>query len=375
MERDLGRVRREIYQLTGEEFNINSPKQLGEVLFEKMRLPAPRRRGKTKALSTAVDVLEELAEQHEAPRRVLEYRQLAKLKSTYVDALPQLLNPSTGRLHTSYNQAGTATGRLSSSNPNLQNIPIRTELGREIRAAFVAEPGSVLLAADYSQIEMRLLAHFSEDPLLVEAFRRDDDIHALTASAVFDVPADLQTAEHRRRAKAINYGIVYGISAFGLAQQLGVPQGEAQRFIDDYFERYQGVRRFIDSTLEETRRTGEVRTLCGRLRRIPDIHSKDFNARNFAERTAVNTPLQGSAADLIKLAMIRIHRALKDQKLRSRMILQVHDELVLETPQAEVPQAAAILRDGMEKCYELRVPLVASVAAGPNWRDMNDLNP
>jgi DNA polymerase-1 len=373
MEQDLERLRNEIYRLTGAEFNINSPKQLGEVLFEKMGLPAPRRRGKTRALSTAIDVLEELAEQHEAPRRVLEYRQLAKLKSTYADTLPQSIHPATGRLHTSYNQAGTTTGRISSSNPNLQNIPIRTELGREIRAAFVAEPGSQLLAADYSQIELRLLAHFSEDPLLVEAFRRNDDIHALTASAVFGVPAEEQTGEHRRRAKAINYGIVYGISAFGLAQQLGVAQQEAQQFIDGYFERYQGVRRFLESAVDETRRTGAARTLFGRLRRIPDIHSKDANARSFAERTAMNTPLQGSAADLIKLAMIQIHRALQERKLAARMILQVHDELVLEAPEQEVPRAAAVLRDGMEKCYELRVPLVASVAAGPNWRDMEDL--
>jgi len=373
LERELESLRKQIYQLTGAEFNINSPKQLGEVLFEKMGLPAPRRRGKTKALSTAVDVLEELSTKHEAPRRVLEFRQLAKLKSTYIDTLPQLIHPVTGRLHTSFNQAGTATGRLSSSNPNLQNIPIRTELGREIRAAFVAEKGWVLLSADYSQIELRLLAHLTEDPLLIEAFRRDDDIHALTASAVFGVAPEEQTAEHRRRAKAINYGVVYGISPFGLAQQLGVSQEEAGQFIAGYFSRYQGVARFIETTLEETRRTGQVRTLFGRLRRIPDIRSKDANARGFAERTAVNTPLQGSAADLIKLAMIHVDGALKEKQLSARMILQVHDELVLEAPEAEWKQAAALLRERMENCYQLRVPLVASVAAGPNWRDMDEL--
>jgi DNA polymerase-1 len=373
LEKDLDRVRAEIYQLTGAEFNINSPKQLGEVLFEKMGLPAPRKYGKGKVISTAVDVLEELAVSHEAPRKVLEYRQLAKLKSTYVDALPQLLNAATGRLHTSYNQAGTATGRLSSSNPNLQNIPIRTELGREIRAAFVTDPGWALLSADYSQIELRLLAHFSEDPLLLEAFQRHDDIHALTAGTVFGVPADQQTSEHRRRAKAINYGIVYGISAFGLAQQLGVPQQEAQEFIDNYFARYEGVRNFIESTLQQVRRTGHVRTLFGRVRQLPDIRSRDYNARGFAERTAVNTPLQGSAADLIKLAMLRIDAALKAAGLAARMILQVHDELVLEAPQSEVSQAAALLLDAMEQCYELKVPLVADVAAGPNWRDMEDV--
>jgi len=373
METDLEKLRGEIYQLTGTEFNINSPKQLGEVLFEKMGLPAPRKRGKSKALSTAVDVLEYLAEAHEAPRRVLEYRQLAKLKSTYVDALPALVHPFTGRIHTTYNQAGAATGRLSSSNPNLQNIPIRTELGREIRAAFVADTGCVLVAADYSQIELRLLAHFSEDELLIEAFRQGHDIHELTATAVFGVPPEEQTHEHRRRAKAINYGVVYGISPFGLAQQTGAPQKEAEAFINQYFDRYQGVRKYIDATIEEVRRTLEVRTFTGRRRRIPDIASRDYNARSFAERTAVNTPLQGGAADLIKLAMLRVHRDLRERGLRSRMILQVHDELVLESPREEVEQAAAILREGMEQAWPLRVPLVAEVAAGPNWRDMEEI--
>ena len=372
METDLAKLQGDIYRLTGTEFNINSPKQLGEVLFEKMGLPAPRKRGKSKAISTAVDVLEYLAAAHEAPRRVLEYRQLAKLKSTYVDALPALVNPSTGRLHTTYNQAGAATGRLSSSNPNLQNIPIRTELGREIRAAFVADKGCVLVAADYSQIELRLLAHFSEDELLIEAFRRGDDIHELTATAVFGVPPQEQTLEHRRRAKAINYGVVYGISPFGLAQQIGAPQKEAEAFINQYFDRYRGVRKFVDATIEEVRRTLEVRTFTGRRRRIPDITSRDYNARSFAERTAVNTPLQGGAADLIKLAMLRIHRDLRERGLRARMILQVHDELVLEAPREEIPQTAAILREGMEEAWPLRVPLVAEVAAGPNWRDMEE---
>jgi len=373
MAADLEQLQAQIYQLTGTEFNINSPKQLGAVLYEKMGLPAPRRRGKSKSLSTAVDVLEELAVAHEAPRRVLEYRQLAKLKSTYVDALPALAHPYTGRIHTTYNQAGAATGRLSSTNPNLQNIPIRTALGREIRAAFVAEPGRVLVGADYSQIELRLLAHFSEDPLLIEAFRRGDDIHELTAAAVFDVPPEEQTSEHRRRAKAINYGVVYGISPFGLAQQIGAPQKEAEAFIRQYFDRYQGVRRFIDSTIEEVRRAHEVRTFTGRRRRIPDIASRDYNARSFAERTAINTPLQGGAADLIKLAMLRVHHDLRKHGLRSRMILQVHDELVLEAPREEAREAAAILREGMEQAWQLRVPLVAEVAAGPNWRDMEEL--
>jgi DNA polymerase I len=372
LEADLDRLCQEIYRLTGVEFNINSPKQLGEVLFEKLGLQ-PLKKTKGKAPSTAIDVLEELALVHDAPRHVLEYRQLAKLKNTYVDALPRLIEPTTGRLHTHYNQAGAATGRLSSSNPNLQNIPIRTELGREIRAAFVAEKGFRLVAADYSQIELRLLAHLSEDPLLMEAFRLGDDIHEQSAAAVFGVPPAEQTAEHRRRAKAVNYGIVYGLSAFGLSQQLGIPQNEAQEFIDQYFSRYHGVRKFIDSTLEEVRRSGEVRTFFGRLRRIPEINSKNWNLRQFAERTAVNTPLQGGAADLIKLAMLGVDRALQESKLRARMILQVHDELILEVPQEEVSPAAQLIRERMEQAHPFLVPIVAEVSAGENWRDMEEI--
>ena len=375
LEGELENLTKQIYELTGAEFNINSPKQLSEVLFERLKLPPPRRRGKTKSLSTAVDVLEELAEVHEAPRRVLEYRQLSKLKSTYIDVLPALRNTVTGRVHTRFNQAGTATGRLSSNNPNLQNIPIRTELGREIRAAFIAERGWLLLAADYSQIELRLLAHFSQDALLLEAFRRNDDIHELTATAVFGVAPQDQTAEHRRRAKAINYGVVYGISGFGLAQQLGVSPGEAQQYIDEYFRRYEGVSRYRDATLDEVRRTGLVRTLYGRMRRIPDISAKDANARGFAERTAINTPLQGSAADLIKLAMIRADRSLKEQKMAARLILQVHDELVLEAPENEIADVAKLVREGMEHAYEFSVPLITEIAVGPNWRDMKEIAP
>ncbi|MCH8267630.1 MAG: DNA polymerase I [Acidobacteria bacterium] len=373
VEAEVERLTGEIYKLTGAEFNINSPKQLGEVLFEKMGLPASRKSGKSKSFSTAVDVLEQLSALHEAPRRVLEYRQLSKLKSTYIDALPRLLNPATGRLHTRFNQAGTATGRLSSSNPNLQNIPIRTELGRRIRAAFVAEKGYLLLAADYSQIELRLLAHLSGDPLLVEAFRQGEDIHERTAAAVFGVPPDEQNEDHRRRAKAVNYGIVYGLSPFGLAQQLGISQAEAAEFIDQYFNRYRGVRKFIDSTLAEVLRDGQVRTLFGRLRKIPDIGSKNKSLRQFAERTAINTPIQGGAADLMKIAMIGVHRALREQKSSARMLLQVHDELVLEVPEKQVQQAAAVLREGMEQVYALDVPLVANVSVGPNWRDMEEL--
>jgi DNA polymerase-1 len=361
----------EIYKTAGEEFNINSPKQLSRILFEVLKLEAPARRGgRAKATSTAQDVLEELAHQHELPRMVLEYRQVAKLKSTYVDALPALVDARTGRLHTTFNQAGTATGRLSSTNPNLQNIPIRTEQGREIRAAFIAAPGHALLAADYSQIELRLLAHYSEDPLLIEAFRRGDDIHTLTASEVFGVLTPLVTPEHRRQAKAVNFGIVYGLSAFGLAQQLGIEQKEAKRYIEHYFDTYKGVRAFLDRTLEETRRAGHVRTLFGRKRPIPDINSSNPNLRGFAERTAVNTPLQGTAADLIKLAMIRIDAELDKRRLKTRMTLQVHDELVFEAPTGEVEELRALVKELMETVYTLHVPLEVEVGVGKNWRDM-----
>jgi DNA polymerase I len=361
---------REIYQCCGQEFNINSPKQLGDVLFNKLNLPKPVKYGKGRTVSTAVDVLEGLALSHEAPRLVLEYRQLSKLKSTYVDALPALLNQATGRLHTTFIQTGTATGRLASVNPNLQNIPVRTELGREIRAAFIAEPGHVLLAADYSQIELRLLAHYSKDPLLVEAYRRGDDIHTLTAARVFGVPPLMVTAEHRRQAKVVNFGIVYGLSPFGLSQNLGIEKSEAKRFIDAYFEKYAGVRKFIDKTLEEARREQKVRTLFGRIRPIPDINSKNANMRGFAERTAVNTPLQGTAADLIKMAMIRIDAAIREQKLDSRMTLQVHDELVFDIPEKELDRMRTLVREEMENVHSLHVPLLVEIGVGPNWRDL-----
>lgn len=361
---------RDIHEKAGQEFNINSPKQLGEVLFNRMGLPKPSKYGKGKTISTAVDVLEELAAEHDVPRLVLDYRQLSKLKSTYADALPLLIDHETQRVHTTFNQTGTATGRLSSTNPNLQNIPIRTELGREIRAAFIAEPGHVLLSADYSQIELRLLAHFSEDPLLVEAFRRGDDIHTLTAAQVFGVPPLMISAEHRRRAKAVNFGIVYGISPFGLAQQLGIEQREAKAFIQAYFEKYTGVRTFIDRVLEETRRDQKVKTHFGRTRPIPDINSKNANARGFAERTAVNTPLQGTAADLIKLAMIQIDEELRHRTLGSRMLLQVHDELLFEAPENEIETLCNLVKEKMEKVCPLNVPLLVEMGVGPNWRDL-----
>lgn len=361
---------REIHAIAGSEFNVNSPRQLGDVLFNQLGLPKPVKYGKGKTISTAVDVLEELAVEHEIARKVLEFRQLSKLKSTYVDSLPALVDPRNGRVHTTFNPAGTATGRLSSTNPNLQNIPIRTELGREIRSAFIAESGNLLLSADYSQIELRLLAHFSDDPLLVEAFRRKDDIHQLTASEVFGVPPMLITDEHRSRAKAVNFGIVYGISPFGLAAQLGIEQKEAKRYIETYFERYKGVRAYIDRVLEETRREQRVRTLFGRVRPIPDINSKNANMRGFAERTAVNTPLQGTAADVIKLAMIKIDAELTRRKLKSRMTLQVHDELVFEVPEKEVEIMRELVREHMQSVYPFKVPLEVDIGIGHNWRDL-----
>ncbi|HEU4983241.1 MAG TPA: DNA polymerase I, partial [Acidobacteriaceae bacterium] len=368
--KEMERVSEEIYACCGHRFNINSPRQLGDVLFNKMNLPKPMKYGKGKVVSTAQDVLEELAAHHDAPRMVLEFRQIAKLKSTYVDSLP-LLADSEGRVHTTFNQVGTATGRLSSTNPNLQNIPIRTELGREIRAAFIAAPGQTLLSADYSQIELRLMAHFSGDPLLTRAYATGQDIHTLTASEVFGIAPEAMSKETRNRAKAVNFGIVYGISPFGLAQQLGIDQHEARLYIETYFERYKGVREFIDRILEQTRREQKVRTMFGRVRPIPDIQSRNANLRGFAERTAVNTPLQGTAADLIKLAMIRIDKLLAEKKLKTRMTLQVHDELLFDVPTSEVDEVRELVQHQMEHVIELSVPLVADVGAGPNWRDLD----
>jgi DNA polymerase I len=366
---ELERVGERIFELAGRRFNVNSPKQLGEVLFTHLGLPAPASRGKGKAISTAQDVLEQLAEQHEVPKLVLEYRHLSKLKSNYIDALP-LLADSESRVHTTFQAAATATGRLSSVNPNLQNIPIRTELGREIRAAFTAAPGTQLLSADYSQIELRLLAHFSGDPLLKKAYEENIDIHTITASEVFGVPAEAMDKETRGRAKAVNFGIVYGISAFGLAAQLGIPQAEAKAYIERYFARYVGVREFIERTLEQTRKEGSVRTMFGRVRPIPDIESRNPNQRGFAERTAINTPLQGTSADLIKLAMIAIDRKLAEHKLKTRMVLQVHDELLFEVPTDETAEIETLVRAEMEGVVKLSIPLVADLGFGANWRDL-----
>jgi DNA polymerase I len=370
MEKEIRRLEKEIWKLAGSEFNVNSPTQLAEILFDKLNLQPNARRGKAKARSTAADILEELSAQHPLPAKIIEYREIAKLKSTYVDALPKLVHRKTGRLHTSFSQTGTATGRLSSSDPNLQNIPIRTELGREIRAAFVAEKGKILLSADYSQIELRIMAHFSRDPVLVGAFRNGEDIHARTAQEVFGVGPMAQTAEHRRAAKAINFGIIYGLSPFGLAQQLGIDQKEAAKFINAYFTRYRGVKEYLDNILAETRKTGVAKTLFGRIRPIPEINSPQMQLRNFAERTALNSPLQGTAADLIKLAMISIDQRLAEEKFEAKMILQVHDELLFEAPTKERAKLEKMVQEEMEGVHKLAVPIVVEIGAGPNWRDL-----
>ena len=369
MDAEVQRLNKEIHALAGREFNVSSPQQLAVVLYDEMKLPAPVKTGKGKVKSTAADILETLAEEHPVVEKVLEYRQLTKLKGTYVDALPALIDPGTGRVHTTFNPAGAATGRLSSLNPNLQNIPIRTELGREIRSAFVPRAGWKLVTADYSQIELRLLAHFSHDPVLTDSFRRGEDIHTRTASEVFDVPPLMVTPDLRRNAKAVNFGIVYGQTAFGLAKALGITRGEADRYIKSYFERYAGVKRYIEKTIQEVRQTGISKTLYGRQRPIPDILSRNPNARGFAERTAVNTPLQGTAADLIKAAMLRIDARLTAERWQARMLLQVHDELVFEAPVEESGELAKMAKHEMEAVRKLAVPLVADTGIGDNWRD------
>jgi DNA polymerase-1 len=366
---EIDNLAERIYTDSGHRFNINSPKQLGDVLFNKMLLPKPMKYGKGKVVSTAQDVLEELAESHPIAALVIEHRQLQKLKSTYLDQLPALTD-SEGRIHTTFNQVGTATGRLSSINPNLQNIPIRTAIGREIRAAFIPAPGNVLMSADYSQIELRLMAHFSQDPLLLDAYRTGKDIHTLTASEVFGVDAKTMDKETRNRAKAVNFGIVYGISPFGLAAQLNIDQKTAKQYIETYFDRYKGVQRFIEETLETVRREQAVKTYFGRIRPIPDIQSRNPNMRGFAERTAINTPLQGTAADLIKLAMLKIDQLIRDRKLNSQMTLQVHDELLFDVVPEEADELQELVKQEMEHVAEFSIPIVAEAGIGKNWRDI-----
>lgn len=368
-EAKLAELTRKIYDLAGGPFDVDSPKQLGEILFEKLKLPGGKKLRKSGQYSTEASVLEELAGRHELPQAILDYRTRAKLKSTYVDALPRYLDPVTGRLHSTFDQAGSRTGRLSSSNPNLQNIPVGDEFGKLIRSAFVAEPGWKLIAADYSQIELRVLAHLSGDPLLLKAFARGEDIHSRTAQEIFSVPPALQTHDHRRMAKAINYGVIYGLSSFGLAQRTGTSKTEAQSYIDEYFRRYQKVDEFLRSCVEQARASGEVRTMFGRLRPIPDIRSQVPATRNRAEREAMNTPLQGTAADLMKLAMVKLHARLKREAMRTRIILTVHDEMVLEAPDAELDQARAVVQAEMEGVHPMHAPLLVELGVGPNWRD------
>lgn len=362
----IQRLTESIYELAGETFNINSPRQLSTILFEKLELPVIKR---TKTgPSTDQEVLETLAEEHELPAKILDYRQLTKLKSTYIDALPTMVHPETGRLHTHFNQTVAATGRLSSTNPNLQNIPVRTEEGRRIRKAFIpSEPGWVLMKADYSQIELRVLAHISGDEVLIEAFRNGEDIHTRTAAEVFGLDPSEVTPDRREAAKAINFGIVYGISSFGLAKGTGLTRDDAQRYIDAYFDRYSGVKAYIEKIKAVGREQGYVTTLFKRRRYLPDLKSRHFARRSFAERTAMNTPIQGTAADIIKLAMVEASRRLREEGLQARLLLQVHDELVLELPADEVPQAAALIRDCMANVVELSVPLVVDIEQGPNW--------
>jgi len=370
VEGKLFQLEEQIYQSAGERFNINSSQQLGYVLFEKLKLPQGKKtKGKTR-LSTDAEVLKDLSFSHPLAAEVWNYRTLSKLKSTYIDALPKLIHPKTGRLHTSFNQTVTATGRLSSSDPNLQNIPVRTEEGRRIRQAFIPEPSWKMLSADYSQIELRILAHYSEDETLIEAFRQGQDIHSRTAAELFNCSPTAITAEMRRQAKVINFGILYGMSAFGLSKELGISNRTAQDMIDQYFLKYRRVKQYIEDTLDEARRMKIVTTLFNRRRHIDDINSSNRAARQFAERTAINTPIQGTAADLIKKAMIQIHETMHQEKMKSRMLLQVHDELVFEAPEKELSRLRTLVREIMEGVITLRVPLLVQVSLGNNWADL-----
>jgi DNA polymerase-1 len=357
----------DIYRVAGEEFNINSSQQLQKLLFEKLKLPTGR---KTKTgYSTDVSVLEQLAFEHELPKYILDYRHLAKMKSTYIDALPQLIHAETGRIHTSLNQTITETGRLSSSNPNLQNIPIRSDLGRQIRRAFVAAPGHRLISADYSQIELRLLAHFTRDPVLTEAFRQGQDIHTRTAMDVFTVDESAVDGDMRRMAKTVNFGIIYGLSPFGLASRLHITNEEARHYIDNYFARYPSVKSYLEGSIEKAREQGYVTTLMQRRRYLPEMNNRNRQVREAAERTAINMPFQGSAADLIKLAMVQLHQQIKTENLPCHMLLQIHDELLFEIPEAAVYEMVPRIRDVMEQVWDLEVPLTVDVGQGDNWAE------
>ncbi|QTA92006.1 DNA polymerase I [Desulfonema magnum] len=368
-EHQLEKLEDKIYAIAGEKFNIKSSQQLGHILFEKLKLPVQKKTKKKTGYSTDVDVLTTLAENHELPAFILRHRTLAKLKSTYTDALVKLVNPETGRIHTSYNQTVTATGRLSSSDPNLQNIPIRDEEGRAIRSAFVPREGWSLLAADYSQIELRILAHCSDDKILLQSFNENEDIHTRTATEVFQISHDAVTPELRRQAKAINFGIIYGMGAYSLSKELGITRKMAKTYIENYFSKYKGVKQFTDQTIEDAKKTRQTSTLLGRIRLLPDINSANRNIRGFAERIAINTPIQGTAADLIKVAMINVNAAFEEKKLKSAMLLSVHDELVFEVPPDELDMVKKLVRDIMEGVWELNVPLKVNMECGENWAE------
>jgi len=368
----IGKLEQDIYRHAGHPFNLNSPKQLGEVLFQELNLPVVR---STKTgPSTDAAVLEQLRDAHPMVGLLLEYRNLDKLRGTYVDALPRLVHPRTGRVHTSYNQAGTSTGRLSSSDPNLQNIPVRDEIGRKVRRAFVAPPGHVLLGCDYSQVELRMLAHVSEDPQMIAAFERDEDVHATTAAAIFGLDLDDVTYEQRSMAKAINFGLMYGMSRYGLAARTNLSAEEAGEFIDAYFTRFAGVRRYLDDTIAQARERGYVETIMGRRRYFPELtqHTINQTVQNAAERAAVNMPIQGSAADILKVAMIQLHDRLQSGSLDAHMILQVHDELVLEVAEKDLAAATDLLVETMSNAAKLRVPLKVDVSVGKNWMEMKN---
>jgi DNA polymerase-1 len=368
-EHQLEQLESMIYSIAGEEFNIRSSQQMGRILFEKLKLPVQKKTRKKTGYSTDVNVLTALADKHELPELILRHRTLAKLKSTYTDALLDLVHPETGRIHTSYNQTVTATGRLSSSNPNLQNIPIRTDEGMEIRKAFVPRKDWILVSADYSQIELRILAHYADDDILIEAFNNDEDIHTRTATEVFQVFPSFVTSELRRQAKVINFGIVYGMSPYGLSKELGISRKMAKTYIDNYFARYKGVKRFVDQTISDARKTQKTSTLLGRIRLLPDINSPNKVVREFAERTAINTPIQGTAADLIKLAMIRVDAAFRENGLNSAMLLSVHDEIVFEVPPEELASVMVLVKEIMEGIWNLKVPLKVNLASGDNWAE------
>jgi DNA polymerase-1 len=368
MEADAKIIEQEIYDLAGVKFNIASPKQLGEVLFDNLKLDPKAKKTKTGQYQTGEEVLTELVNVHPLPQKILDFRQIQKLKSTYVDTLPLLIHPLTGRVHTSYNQAVAATGRLSSNNPNLQNIPIRTEKGKEIRKAFVPRDADhVLLSCDYSQIELRIIASISQDEAMIEAFRQGIDIHTATASKVWGVPIEQVDSDMRRKAKTVNFGIIYGISAFGLAQRVAISRGEAKEIIDNYFEQFKGIKNYMNDTINFCRETGYVKTLIGRRRYIRDITSSNRTVVGFAERNAINAPIQGSAADMIKLAMIEVQKQLIAGKFATKMILQVHDELVFDVPKHELDAVTPIIKNAMEHAMKLDVPVLVEAGHGVNW--------